>query len=82
MLTPLQERIPAAHLRGDTRELARLQAEYRNSAVITSSDRGPRMLPPRSTVEKPSARPPLAVVAEPEPARVELRESASPRFEL
>jgi hypothetical protein len=84
MLTILQQKILDAHSRGDTRELARLQAEYRNSAVITSSDRGPRTLPPRSTVEKPPKRPRLTVVTPtlPEPARVELRESASPRFEV
>jgi hypothetical protein len=40
MITELQQRIIAAHNRGDRRELEKLQDEFRRTAVTTSADRG------------------------------------------
>lgn len=45
----LQKRILTAHERGDTRELARLQAQYRTQAVMSSAGRGYRLAPVRVT---------------------------------
>ena len=83
----LQKRILAAHTRGDTHELARLQAEYRKQAVTTSADRGYWPSPVR-VIGGPPGRPASRVSPErasavqaPSWPRIVIQESVRSNFE-